>query len=276
MKETKIIVTAIGVLSDQSEQGLSDFNPRKALPNRKHLKMMTRDVRLGVAAICQAVEFRGGLEGVDPDRRGLFVGGAPIASDPADLKMALDAATTEGELNLAHFGEVGVPRVPPLWLVKGLSNNIVGFATAYFDIRGANINRCDGRTGGLNAVVDAMHALREGRVDLAIAGGADSLTDSQDWIGRPCGEGAAFFVLERATSQSIPNDEVLLELTDGEICGVEDAEPNRGVDQRVEYGAATGALLLSEAVKSTEARGAVMVSGMNGQSVRVGWSRRHG
>ena len=51
-----VYITAIGALCGDQ---LDEFNPRKDLPNRKHLKMMTRDVRLGVGAVAWTGCFGG-------------------------------------------------------------------------------------------------------------------------------------------------------------------------------------------------------------------------
>lgn len=189
-----VVLTAWGCLA--SDEELSHFAPRRELPNRKHLKLMTRPVRLGVAAVARALARRPGWESVEPLRRGLFVGTTPSAGDASDLVPALRASTVDGELDLGVFGAKGVGRVHPLWLVKGLSNNVLGFATAYHDLRGANGNRTEGRAGGLGAILDGWRAVAEGRLDLAVAGGADTRLPLSDVGDGAVGEGAAFVVLE--------------------------------------------------------------------------------
>lgn len=160
---------------------------------RKHLKTMTRAVQLGVAAVYAALEDWPTWRAVPADRRGLYVGASPQSGDAEDLAPALDA--TGAPFSLAGFAERGVPLIPPLWLVKGLSNNILGYASAQFDFQGDNGNWCDGRLGGAIAVCNAVHAVAEGRVDLAVAGGADCLLGAETLVGGPCSEGAAFLVI---------------------------------------------------------------------------------
>ncbi|MBN2798697.1 MAG: hypothetical protein JXX28_06060 [Deltaproteobacteria bacterium] len=173
------------------------FNPRRDLPNRKHLKLMTPSVRLGVAAIGKALAARQGWEDVPAERRGLFVGTTPGTGEGGDLAPALEAAVgADGAVDLERFGREGEALVPPLWLVRGLSNNILGFASAYWDLRGVNGNRTEGRVSGLGALVDGYWAVAEGRADLVIAGGADALAEAEAILGHPAGDGAAFVVLE--------------------------------------------------------------------------------
>lgn len=160
---------------------------------RKHLKTMTRAVQLGVAAVYAALEDWPTWRTVSPDRRGLYVGASPQSGDAEDMVPALEA--TGKPFSLAGFAERGVPLIPPLWLVKGLSNNILGYASAQFDFQGDNGNWCDGHLGGAVAIANAVHAVAEGRVDLAVAGGADALIGAEGLVGGPCSEGAAFLVL---------------------------------------------------------------------------------
>lgn len=173
------------------------FDPVARGVPRKYLKTMTRAVQLGVAAVSHALATFPAWAAVAPERRGLYVGASPQSGDPEDLVTALAACGPEP--TLAGFAEKSVPLIPPLWLVKGLSNNILGYASAQHDLRGDNGNWCDGRLGGAVALTAAIHAVAEGRVDLAVAGGADSFIALDALIGRPTGEGAAFIVVATET-----------------------------------------------------------------------------
>jgi len=218
------------------------FDARARLPERKHLKLMRRSVRLGVGAALAALERRPGWREVPPERRGLFVGARPEGSVD-DLREALQASAADGEVDAASFGRSGLHRVPPLWLVAGLSNNIVGYTTAYADLRGPVSNRCEGRVGGLAAVIEAARAVAEGRVDLAVAGGADDLCQAPPWLTHPTGEGAAFVVIERGvTGREVRDGAVVL----GDVAGPE-------VDDPPDLGAAHGVVRLVRALQDPQA-----------------------
>ncbi len=167
------------------------FDPIAFGVPKKHLKTMTRAVQLGVAGVNSALAGAPEWQVVPPERRGLYVGASPQAGDAEDLAGAL--AIAQGDPG--KFAREGVPLIPPLWLVKGLSNNVLGYASAQHDLRGDNGNWCDGALGGAIALAQAVHAVAEGRVDLAIAGAADSLVGAEAVVGGPCSEGAAFVVL---------------------------------------------------------------------------------
>ena len=140
-----------------------------------------------------------------PSRRALFVGASPLTGDPDDLQPALEVAMTDGEFSMSRFAEHGYPLIHPLWLLRGLSNNVLGFASAAFDLQGVNANYCDGARGGWTAIVEGARAVAEGRADLAIAGGADSFVGAEAFFaGRSCGEGAAFIVFAPADPGAPP------------------------------------------------------------------------
>ncbi len=172
------------------------FRAQAWIADRKSLKLMTRSVQLGVAAVNAALGDVEGWEATPPERRGIFVGASPQPGDPNALRPALEAATGPDGFDLARFATEGIPLIHPLWLVKGLSNNVIGFASAVNDLQGVNANWCDGADGGWTALVEGARAVTEGRADLVVAGGAEALVDAEPLLGgRTCGEGAAFLVL---------------------------------------------------------------------------------
>jgi len=97
--------------------------------------------------------------------------------------------------DMQRYAADGYPLIHPLWLVRGLSNNIIGFAAAIYDIQGVNANYCDGPQGGWNALREGALAVAEGRADMVVAGGADAWAGAEPLLGgAPCGNGAGFVV----------------------------------------------------------------------------------
>ncbi len=180
------------------------FRARDHVANRKNIKLMARSVQLGVASISLCLQDQDILERVPPHRRGMYTGSNPLAAEFGDLRPAIEAATDgDGNLSLARFAEEGVPLIHPLWLVKGLSNNVLGFASAQHDFQGSNANYCQDSGSGLIALWEGAHALLEGRADLVVAGSSDCLTNAAELFpDRPLGEGAAFFLLAHPDTPS--------------------------------------------------------------------------
>ena len=173
----------------------SQYRVKKLVPDRKSIKLMNRAVQLGIVAARMALEESEVWKSVPPSRRGMFVSASPAIRGQDDLHNALMASMVEGKFSYASFAEQGRTQIHPLWLVRGLSNNILGFGTAFWDFQGENMNYCQGRSGGKHAFVQAAHAIHEGRLDVALVGGADSLIGAEDFLQTPCGEGAAFALL---------------------------------------------------------------------------------
>lgn len=201
-----IKITAISVFSpagkDEKALGnaigrVPNFKARTLVPDRKNLKLMTQAVRLGVACIADVISKVPHWDSIPPERRGIYVGASPQVGRHDDLTDAIDISYQAGEFSLHDFGEKGIDLIHPLWLVRGLSNNVLGFSSAYHDIQGHNMSYCMGEEGGLNAIKEAIYALLDHRVDIAVAGGSDDLVDASEIMGFPCSEGAAFFVFER-------------------------------------------------------------------------------
>ncbi len=175
------------------------FRARSYVANRKNIKLMARSVQLGVAAVTMALEGLDGLASVPPARRGMYTGSNPLASEFDDLRPAIERASDgQGGFDLRRFADQGVPLIHPLWLVKGLSNNVLGFASAQHDFQGANANYCQSEESGLIALWEGAHAVLEDRAEIVVAGSADALRGAEALLpGRPLGEGAAFFVLAK-------------------------------------------------------------------------------
>jgi hypothetical protein len=190
------------------------FRPRAFIQDRKSLKLMTRSVQLGVSAVNVALAADPAWHEVPAPRRGIFVGASPQPGDPDDLRPAMEAARGEdGGFDLGRFAREGIPLIHPLWLVRGLSNNVIGFASALHDLQGVNANWCDGPSGGWTALVEGARAIAEGRAELVIAGGADALEGAEPLLGgRRCGDGAAFLLL-RAGQPAIGDRIVALDLS---------------------------------------------------------------
>jgi len=206
-------VTSVGLICSagigpEGAQGgqpgkVQGFRARNYIEDRKMLKIMTRSVQLGVASIQIALDGVSGWDSIPPSRRGMFVGTTPLGGDAKDLLPALEVSTNpSGELSMQEFASKGYDRIHPLWLIRGLSNNVLGLAAAIHDFQGVNANYCSGDPSGLLALCEGYWAVAEGRADLVVAGAADAMVDfSEQWMGVPGGEGAAFFVLRPQQKQ---------------------------------------------------------------------------
>ncbi|MGH9543558.1 MAG: beta-ketoacyl-[acyl-carrier-protein] synthase family protein [Terriglobales bacterium] len=207
-----------------------EFNARHYIADPKSLKLMTRPVRLGVAAAEAAIRDAGvGASGFVPSRIACFVGSPGHAGDRDELLPAVAAAAHEanGHLDLRAFGAEGIATINPLWLLKSLANIVLYFVSLKLGAQGPNANFCMSGAGGTMAIGEAFRCLRQGGAELAVAGGYESLLEEErlesfepsgllylgegpaaaasrpfdrDRSGFVAAEGAAFVVLEERES----------------------------------------------------------------------------
>lgn len=175
---------------------ISDFQPRTWIPSRKLIKLMTRQVQIGVSALGGAVSTISKWDSIEPSRRALFVGASPQTMQ-SDIDDALSSSKVHEQFSLEQFAKEGVKHIHPLWLVKGLSNNILGFSSAFWDCQGVNSNYCNGVLGGKIALEESIWALLEHRCDVAIVGAADDVRQAELFLGEKGNESAAFLVIQR-------------------------------------------------------------------------------
>ena len=225
MKEiaANIEIVSVGVF-DPNGQGLlqaeprtgkvPDFKPRQWIPQKKQIKLMTRPVQLGVAAAASAIAQYPQWELVKPERRAFFVGAAP-QSMQGGLDRAFDHSLKGDCFSLELFATEGVSHIHPLWLVKGLSNNILGFASSFWDCQGVNSNYCDGSNGGWQAIVEGVYALEEEQADIVLMGGADDMQAASDLIGREGSEAAVFLIAKRSERKCFISQERLAPYVEG-------------------------------------------------------------
>jgi 3-oxoacyl-[acyl-carrier-protein] synthase II len=139
---------------------------------RKSLKVMSRDIQMAMAAASQAIadtNLKGG--GVNPERIGVEYGANLIFSPPEDLKDACWACTDEKqEFHFEQWGEKGLAKMEPLWMLKYLPNMPGCHIAIYADARGpSNSLTLDEASPGV-VITEALRILRRHAADIMITG----------------------------------------------------------------------------------------------------------
>ena len=152
-----------------------DFVPARMIRQRKALKVMSRDIQLGVAAADLACNEAGlSAAGIDPDRLGVIFGADLIAADLPELTEVYRACTEDGKFDFRSWGPKGMPALFPLWMLKYLPNMPACHIGIIQDARGPNNTHILGEVSGLTAVAEAASVIRRGQADAMIAGGTSS------------------------------------------------------------------------------------------------------
>lgn len=155
---------------------IEDFPPvpdvvRRRL--RRSLKTMNRETRLGVAAVEQALaDGQVELEQYDPLRVGVCFGVGHVGLDAEEFRRGIDACRThDGGLELAYWGEKGLPKVNPLWILTCMPNLSACSVAMLRGLQGpSNSITLDAAAMSL-AVSEAVSAIEEDEADVMIVGG---------------------------------------------------------------------------------------------------------
>ncbi|MCO6455944.1 MAG: beta-ketoacyl-[acyl-carrier-protein] synthase family protein [Pirellulaceae bacterium] len=214
---------------------IDDFGPLDPAVKRtirKGLKVMCREIQMGVAAAQHALHDAGlAAGGYDADRTGVVYGSDYIMTMPDEFSEGIRHCLNEQQqFEFARWASQGLPKLTPLWLLKYLPNMPASHIAIYNDLRGPN-NSLTLREASANlAVGEAYCTIMRGSADTMVAGatgtrihplrtihvalqeelasnGADPARLSRPFdlhrTGMVVGEGAAALVLEDlATAQA--------------------------------------------------------------------------
>lgn len=185
-----------------------DFKPRKQLPDRKAVKLMSREAQLLVYAAVDA----GGVDvaeqlGVAPERFGAFAA-AGYEVTPLDEVLEMFRASRDpadpGRLSLERLFAEGRDAYNPLSPLKTLPNMALYHAAITLGLRGPHVALGSSAAAGLAALQAGVDAVRQDRADAALVGGTDAqvelyrlhyLEEAGALAGAAPGEGAAALIL---------------------------------------------------------------------------------
>ena len=212
---------------------VSDFNPLDYVYQKKFLKVMSRDIQLGVSAASMAMADAGLKPGdIEPTRLGVEFGAGHISFTPDELlEAARDYADPADRDGYSRWGDaesssIPMDKIAPLWMLRQLPNMPACHVAIEHDAQGPNNTITGGDASALLALAEAMRVIERGQADAMIVGAASSQlnpielarmnvceelspADDPSQAPRPfdlrrdgtiAGEGAAVFVIERYES----------------------------------------------------------------------------
>ncbi len=159
---------------------IPDFDPGQYIRERKFLKVMSRDIQLGVAAAMLAGADAGLKKGtVDPERLGVVFGCGRISTTPQELVEAVNAcaairSTGESEFIPTRWGEGAMGEIAPLWMLRQLPNMPACHVSMEFDARGPNNTITSRDASALLALSEAVCTIQRGAADCMIVGSTSS------------------------------------------------------------------------------------------------------
>lgn len=152
-----------------------DFNPStftKTREQKKAIRVMCREIQLGFAAATLALDDAGLREGgVAPERLGVEFGANLMLSPPEDLAEACFACVDDGDhFHYEKWGEVGLGKMFPLWLLKYLPNMPACHIGIAADARGPNNSITIDEASANLVIGEALRVIARGHADVMITG----------------------------------------------------------------------------------------------------------
>lgn len=222
---------------------LIDFDARQFIDrkDRKRLNQMVRTMHLAVAAAQLAITDAG--TAFDPVRLGVVFGSSTIPGDLGELgAAAITSANIEPPgVDLRRWGELGLPNVPPTWLLTHIPNMTASHVSIIHNAQGPCNTISQSDAGGILALGEALRMIQHDRADGVLVGGADTRVANinivryclsgrlsrrndapegacrpfeRDRDGEVFGEGAAVFMLEERQHALARGAKIY-----GEVCG---------------------------------------------------------
>ncbi|HLV01140.1 MAG TPA: beta-ketoacyl synthase N-terminal-like domain-containing protein, partial [Acidobacteriota bacterium] len=198
-----------------------------------------RNTSLAVRAAKQAVAHSGvDLTRFDPYQIGVYTGSGETGLESSEFFRAMGAAWAGSpEMDFKDLGGRCSRLIPPYFSLRTLSNAGVAFLATELGARGTSCNFIHGDIASAQAISNAMEDLMEGRCQIAVAGGYDSLLNPSTYLayhsvgllsnrepgcsycpfdskrdGLVLGEGAAFLILETLEGARQRGAEILAEI----------------------------------------------------------------
>lgn len=236
---------------------LKNYQPAKMLPDRKLMKVISHQDTMGILAAVQAVEdsellaYRETLSDADTalfnDDTAVYVGSPGNKYSQQYDFLPLMAKT---QSHLPAFAEHLFSEVHPMWLLRILPNNVLAYTGITYGFKGENHNIVNHAASGMQAILEAYHAIRSGLASRAVVVAYDVGTEPQALFyyerlgllsarhlkpfdashdGTILAEGAAAFVLESAESAAArgrkPYAEIIGGRAETEGCGLFSVDP---------------------------------------------------
>jgi 3-oxoacyl-[acyl-carrier-protein] synthase II len=159
--------------ADQFTGDIRDFGELAAEQKksiRKGLKVMCREIQMGVAAAQWAIS-QAAIKEPSPDRSGVVFGSDHITTSPEEFIAGVNGCgAASNSFDYARWAEDGLPRVTPLWMLKYLPNMPASHVAIYNDFRGPNNSLICRDSSSNLAVGEAYATIVRGSADRMIAG----------------------------------------------------------------------------------------------------------
>jgi 3-oxoacyl-[acyl-carrier-protein] synthase I len=157
---------------------ISDYQPSKLLPDRKLLKVLSKQDVLGLNAASQAIADSGLIAYRDCLEDKLAFNeetGVYVASPGNKYFQQYDflPLMAKSKSEMPEFAEHLFSEVHPMWLLRILPNNVLAYTSMLYGFRGENHNIVNHVCSGMQAILEAYYAIQRGLASRAVVVGYD-------------------------------------------------------------------------------------------------------
>lgn len=153
---------------------ITDFNWQRALPDRKQMKVISKQDIMGLYAAHQVADSSGLTSYLADakenapnrcDRTAVFVGSPGNKYFQQYDFLPLLAKAQD---DMQEFAKQLFETVHPMWLLRILPNNVLAYAGINLHCKGVNHNVTNHAVGGLQALIEAYWSIQTGQADRAL------------------------------------------------------------------------------------------------------------
>lgn len=166
---------------------IKGYEGAKLLPDRKLMKVISRQDVLGINAAQQAIVQSGLLDYRETlacaerfnEDTGIFVG-SPGNKYYQQYDFLSLLQQSQGDMRL--FAEQLFQTVHPMWLLRILPNNVLAYTGITYQFHGINHNVTNHAVSGTQALIEAYHAVMQGQAERAVVVAYDVGHEPQAWF----------------------------------------------------------------------------------------------
>ena len=152
--------------------GALDDSKKKAI--RKGVKLMAREIQMGVASAQLALEHAKIAAPLPSRRVGVSFASDYVVTPPQEVVAAMVACReyVDGKpvLNFEKWRELGIENMTPLWQLKYLTNMSASHITIYNEFFGPAFDVTNREASFAVALAEAVETIKSGRADYMIVG----------------------------------------------------------------------------------------------------------
>lgn len=154
---------------------VNDYEAKQYVKPRKSLKVMCKEIRMGVGSASMAMAQAGLEKGAgNRDRFGVVFGAEMHYGDTEDTIDVCSECNDNGRFVMERWGHSAMNKIFPLWMLEYLPNMSACHMAIAHEAYGPNNSIGSGDASGLIALAEAANTITRGHTDVMLAGGTGS------------------------------------------------------------------------------------------------------